>query len=140
MRIRLALACLGLCFVMVGCEADSPTGPSAVDLTGTWTGTITSDYLFSGEPNPGRVGPAAATFRKAGQTVTGTFSGLGDPKDFTGTVDGDTVALVFKSEYCTTTAIGTQAGRTMTIKDFEYSGTIGGCNLGVQFIVSLTKQ
>jgi hypothetical protein len=138
MRIRLAIASVGACVLLTGCGADSPTAPSSVSLTGTWTGTVTSPVLWSGDPNPGRSGPATATFRQDGQTVTGTYAGPGDPAEFTGTVDGDTVTLFFDGDECDATAIATKTGRTMTIKDFQYTGR-AYCQ-GLPLVASLTKQ
>jgi hypothetical protein len=76
-----------------------------VDVTGAWLFTVTTD-AGSGTPT--------MTFKQTGERLTGHYSGQFGEADFTGTVNGRSIAFAFD--------ISSDAGSIRV----EYSGTVDG--------------
>ncbi len=123
-----------VCFA-AACGGSSPTEPTALDIAGTWTGTITSNQV-SGS------GPVSATFSQSDASVSGTWSIIGpdgpDSGTLSGTLSGSSVTLRLVSKVptgCPYTMNATVSGNRMT---GIYSATF--CSVAVSGGVDLTKQ
>ena len=79
----------------------------AADISGKWTATVETD-AGSGTPN--------FTFKQAGETLSGTYSGQLGEAPLTGTVKGDDVEFSIKVS---------PQGEAVTLK---YKGKISGGN------------
>ena len=128
--VALAVA-LGGC----GGGGSTPSAPSGLQVTGTWSGSITSNQV-SGS------GPARVTLTQSGTTLTGTWNATGpggpDSGNLTGSVSGQGVAMTLNSSVpsnCPYTVNVTVSGASMT-------GTYAAfqCTVAASGGISLTKQ
>jgi hypothetical protein len=69
--------------MMIGCGGDDSSGPSGLNITGTFTGQVTSSNA------PGVVAQAVLQLIQSGNAITGTYSdNLGRTANVTGTLSG----------------------------------------------------
>lgn len=126
---------LALCLVAACGGGSSPSAPSVVQVTGTWSGSITSNQA-SGS------GPARVTLTQAGTALTGTWNAVGpggpDSGNLTGAVSGSGVAMTLQSSVpsnCPYTVNVTVTGASMTGTYAAFNCTVaasGGITLAKQ--------
>jgi hypothetical protein len=113
----------------------SPFGPSTPSVSGTWSGTITSNQVAGS-------GPARVTISQTDNNLSGSWSVTGpngpDSGSLTGSVDGSAVSMTLSPSVptsCPYTATATVSGNSMT-------GTYAAfnCTLPVAGGITLTKQ
>jgi hypothetical protein len=102
---RTLLLFLGLSLVVLAGNASAQNSP---DVTGTWVGST----LRGAET-------MTMVLKQTGDRVTGTIVGAGiDDGRVTGTIDGNTIRLVFDQGY--------QETPSLNIKENEISGMLSG--------------
>lgn len=111
------------------------TGPSTASVSGTWSGTITSNQVAGN-------GAARVTISQTDDKLSGTWNTTGpnspDSGSLTGFVDGSAVSMTLSPSVptsCTSTATVTVSGNSMT-------GTYAAfnCTVAAAGGIALTKQ
>ena len=130
------LLTLVACGASAACKgSSSPNGPSTSSVSGTWTGSITSNQAAGS-------GPARVTLSQTGNNLSGTWSVTGpnspDSGSLTGSINGSGVSLTLSPSVptnCPYTVTATVSGNSM-------NGTYAAfnCTLAVAGGVALTKQ
>lgn len=124
MHLRIAVVCLTV-GVLAGCSKDSPTAPSAVDFSGTWTGTMTEA--------PDRQGhfstyPTKLTLVQTGDIISGTWTirlGTSQPwreDPLSGSTDGSSLVLVLTIDKCVGATYGQRSGDALSMTGFGFDG------------------
>jgi hypothetical protein len=130
-RITLVVALVAL----VSCGGGSPSAPSAVQVAGTWSGSITSNQVAGS-------GPARITIAQSGSSLTGTWQVTGpngpDSGNMTGSMNGSSASMSLTPSVpgtCPYSVTATFAGSSMT-------GTYAtqNCTASGSGGVALTKQ
>jgi hypothetical protein len=128
-----------LVMLAAACGGDSVLSPSAVSLTGTWTGSASDSSISMGQGSAmGQAGMGTMTWplTQVGSTVTGsmTFSGMQGRMagTFVGIMNGDDMAFTMDlpggsmmSPGCSSRAVGTAHVNRMTMM---MTGTYTGSN------------
>jgi len=128
--MRKSIACLFLLALTAGCGGGSPSGPSATDFSGTWSGTATSNLAPSA--------PARITLTQSGNSLTGSWSAGVNGGPLTGTVSGNYIAATVTPSDPTTcpfTMNATVSGNRMT-----GTYTTFNCTAGFSGTIEASKQ
>jgi hypothetical protein len=112
---RQGLLCVWVCLVMLGVSC----GPSPVQVSGQWTGTM-SDVVNGWD------GSFAFTLSQSGENVSGAWTANNNPAiggPVSGTVDGTVVNIEFRQDLASNCGYKINAGVTgMTTMSGSYQG------------------
>jgi hypothetical protein len=87
-RLNVPAGCVLLAFWI--CAIPAPAEPGAIDVTGTWDVSVTSQ---EGTAHPSLV------LRQEGEKITGTYSGRMGETDLEGTLKGNDIRLAFTLKF-----------------------------------------
>jgi hypothetical protein len=147
---RRANALLFLLFVLVGCDNESPTAPTAIppsaatptpvpNLAGAWTGTVTFSHTDDDVVCPGRA--VTASVRQVGDAVRLTGeAGCLQTLDFDGNLAGTKLAGHLSSSArvrdCAFAGSATGSGNPSRL---ELNGAVEACGVVVRIHIDLHR-